>query len=161
MKVGIRIDRAAPEDASDLARLAGQLGYPVDPGAVAEAIAGMAGRDDEAVIVARDSSLPDSLQSDGRGRVIGWTSVAVVHHFYTPTVAEISGFVVDESCRKGGIGTLMMAEAERWAAAAGCPAIRLRANAIRLDAHRFYERLGFRRTKQQIVFVKEIGGKIS
>ncbi len=156
MKVGIRIDRAAPEDAPDLARLAGQLGYPVNPGAVAEAIAGMAGRDDEAVIVARDSSLLDV-----EGRVIGWTSVAVVRHFYTPTVAEISGFVVDESCRKGGIGTLMMAEAERWAAAAGCPAIRLRANAIRLDAHRFYERLGFRRTKQQIVFVKEIGGKIS
>lgn len=149
MENTVTIDRAKVSDAPELARLAGQLGYSVSPDDVAAAIAHMGEKAEEVVIVARDS--PGET-----GRAVGWTSVSVVRHFYTPTVAEISGFVVDESMRGRGIGTLMMAEAERWAGASGCPAIRLRANAIRLDAHRFYERLGFSRTKQQYVFVKKL-----
>jgi GNAT superfamily N-acetyltransferase len=154
MKKRISIDRARVSDAPELARLAGQLGYPVSPEDVAAAIARMGEEADEAIIVARDS--PDSDPSGREGPVVGWTSVSVVRHFYTPTVAEISGFVVDEALRGSGIGTLMMAEAERWAGEAGCPSIRLRANAVRLDAHRFYQRLGFSRTKQQFVFVKKL-----
>lgn len=140
----ITIGRAGPADSPELARLALQLGYPVEPSVIAKAISDMEGRTDEAVIVARD---PD-------GKVVGWMSVSVVRHFYTPTVAEISGFVVDEAQRGKGIGSRMMDEVLAWAAGAGCPSIRLRANEIRIDAHRFYERLGFKRSKRQIVFTR-------
>ncbi|NBN63793.1 GNAT family N-acetyltransferase [Pannonibacter tanglangensis] len=45
--------------------------------------------------------------------------------------------------RSQGIGAQMMAHAEARARAAGCCLIQLTSNSARVDAHRFYVRLGF------------------
>ena len=45
---------------------------------------------------------------------------------------------------------------KRWAEAKGVGLIRLRSNVVRTDAHRFYERQGFTKTKEQFVFEMKI-----
>lgn len=137
----ISIRNAAEKDADSLARLATQLGYPSSGREIARKMAKYIGNPDERIIVAEQ-----------KGEVVGWTSVSVVDHFYTALHIEISGFVVDELHRSQGIGSLLMDEVKRWAKRKDITIIRLRANVLRKDAHRFYEREGFSRAKEQIVF---------
>ncbi|MDO8945084.1 MAG: GNAT family N-acetyltransferase, partial [Desulfobacterales bacterium] len=138
-----------------LALLAAQLGYMVDATTVEGAIERF-GRHSPSENGAADETEVIIVARNGIGRPVGWTSVSVVSHFYTPTVAEISGFIVEESLRGRGIGTAMMDEVLRWARAAGCPGLRLRANAVRVDAHRFYEREGYHVTG--VRFRKDLRG---
>lgn len=135
------------EDAPALIPLAAQLGYPCREDRVRERLAAILASDSATVLVA-----------EAGGRVVAWTSVEIVDHFYVDPVAEISGFVVDEGHRSRGIGAALMRGAESWAKNHGMEKLRLRANAIRLDAHRFYEREGFSRSKTQVVFVKPLAG---
>jgi GNAT superfamily N-acetyltransferase len=51
---------------------------------------------------------------------------------------------------------LILSEAEKWAEQKGATILRLNANAIRKDAHRFYENNGFVKLKEQIVYIKKI-----
>jgi uncharacterized protein YbbK (DUF523 family)/GNAT superfamily N-acetyltransferase len=139
------VRRARLGDCGALARLAGQLGYPCEEGDVRRRIQKYFARDDMAVIVAELG-----------GEVVGWTSVEATPYFYLETCAELSGFVVDEGCRDRGIGRLIMAEAEAWAASRGLKLIRLRTNVVREGAHRFYERLGFERTKTSHTYSKRL-----
>jgi GNAT superfamily N-acetyltransferase len=66
----------------------------------------------------------------------------------------LQDIVVDKKRRSEGIGGLLMAAAETWARARGLTHIELSSNSGRVDAHRFYERLGFRRA---YAFLKWLG----
>lgn len=57
--------------------------------------------------------------------------------------ALLDGVVVTARRRGQGLGRLMIQEAMRLAAAAGCYKLALSSNIKRADAHRFYESLGF------------------
>jgi GNAT superfamily N-acetyltransferase len=125
--------------------LAGQLGYPCEPADVGRRIRKYEAETEEALFVAEKD-----------GRVVGWTSCGIADHFYTPLYAEISGLVVDAAERGAGIGARLIAEVEAWARGKGVEILRLRANAIRTEAHRFYLREGFEKKKTQIVFEKRL-----
>lgn len=140
----VRDARAGDEAA--LATLAAQLGYPTSAETVAARIVKYFGNPQERVIVAELD-----------GAVIAWTSAALVDHFYTPRCVEISGLVVDSDLRGRGVGAALLGEVKRWAAELGAATVRLRANVVRVEAHRFYERRGFARVKQQIVFEAAAG----
>jgi uncharacterized protein YbbK (DUF523 family)/GNAT superfamily N-acetyltransferase len=141
----ILIRRARLEDCQELARLAAELGYPCGEEEVRGRIEKYLVSEDRTVIVAEL----------GRA-LVGWTSVEAIEHFYLEPFAELSGFVVDERLRGRGIGALIMAEAELWAASRGLKLIRLKTNVVRLGAHRFYEALGFERTKEQYTYAKRL-----
>jgi GNAT superfamily N-acetyltransferase len=66
----------------------------------------------------------------------------------------LQDMVVDKERRSEGIGGLLMAAAETWARAHGLTHIELSSNSGRVDAHRFYERQGFRRAN---AFLKWLG----
>ena len=68
----------------------------------------------------------------------------------------IGGLVVDRAHRKRGIGSLLMERAEEWARTQGCSLVRLWSSSIRVEAHRFYEHLGYRNIKTQYSFVKPV-----
>jgi len=88
------------------------------------------------------------------GRVVGWIHVCVSYWIESNPRAEIGGLVVDEARRGSGVGKLLMQHAEDWARSKRLEAVYLRSNVIRKDAHRFYERLGYKNIKTQYAFSK-------
>ena len=141
----LTIRQATGADAKRLCELASQLGYLCHPSEVVGRIERVAGSDKEVILVAQSED-----------EVIGWTSLAIVEHFYLEPFVEVSGFVVDERFRSHGIGKQLMAAAEQWVRDKNLNLIRLKTNAIRKGAHRFYERHGFEKTKEQYVYMKII-----
>lgn len=132
------IREAAASDAAALAALSTQLGYPAKPEEAAERLSALGAG---ALLVAEED-----------GAVLGWIHVCGIRFFQSPPFAEIGGLVVDEAARGKGVGRLLVQAAVRWAAEQGYGKLRVRSNVVREDAHRFYEREGFRRVKTQAVF---------
>jgi GNAT superfamily N-acetyltransferase len=136
---------ANTDDGSQLAGLAGQLGYPSNPAQVAARLADILSRPDQAVFVAVVEE-----------RIAGW-----VHVYACPTVesdlyAEIGGLVVDENHRGRGVGKALMARAEAWARGRAIHEVRLRSNIIRREAHQFYLGIGYENIKSQLTFRKAL-----
>ena len=82
------------------------------------------------------------------GRVVGTLQIT-----FTPSIsfqgarrATVESLRVDDACRGKSIGREMMLWAIERAKERGCISMQLTTNADRVDAHRFYERLGFDRT---------------
>lgn len=140
-----RIRRAAGGDAETVARLSAQLGYPASIEEIAGRLADLASRDGHVVFVAEED-----------GSILGWIHVQESRLVVERIRADITGLVVDEGARRSGIGAMLVAEAERWAAARGADRLRVRSNVIREDAHAFYPALGFERAKTSTVFEKPL-----
>jgi GNAT superfamily N-acetyltransferase len=79
---------------------------------------------------------------------IGGRLVGLMHVFDRPAVenpreAVVQALVVDRACRRSGIGTRLMAEAERWGRERGCRSVVLSSNVARRPAHALYAALGY------------------
>jgi len=80
------------------------------------------------------------------GKIAGTFMLTFLRHLLRrgSLVAVVEAVRVDSSLRGRGLGSEMM----RWAIAEsrrrGCSVLQLTSNLARKDAHRFYERLGFR-----------------
>ena len=140
-----KIRLVSGQDSSQLARLAGQLGYPSSTEQVTTRLARIQSQPDQAIFVAEVD-----------GRIAGW-----VHVYASPTVesdlyAEIGGLVVEENQRGQGVGKALMVQAEAWSRELGIHEVRLRSNIIRQEAHQFYEVIGYKKIKSQFTFHKTI-----
>ena len=134
------------QDAPVLARLAGELGYPATADEILGRLQRLLGDPENAVIVAEDTETG----------VTGWIHVFVCHRLESGPCAEIGGLVVAAGRRGLGVGARLVAAAESWAAEHDLGEIRVRSNVLREGAHRFYERLGYRRVKSQAVFARDL-----
>ncbi len=146
MTIAVRLRVMTAGDVGEAADLCTQLGYPSTRDEVAERF-GRLDPASERVIVAVDSD----------DTVIGWIHVAEIHSLLLSATGDIAGLVVDERHRGRRIGEALVAAAEAWAAERGLQRVDVRSNVIRTDAHRFYERLAYRRYKTSFVFRREIG----
>jgi GNAT superfamily N-acetyltransferase len=90
------------------------------------------------------------------GKIIGWIGVAEALQIESAPFCEIKGLIVDERYRGHGIGKLLIEKVKQWSRETGNKTLRLRTNMIRKEAHLFYQRLGFKETKQQKVFEMNI-----
>jgi len=142
----INIREAHTDDDDAIARLCGELGYPTSAAQARNRLASVLGSDRDCVLVA---VAPDGL-------VVGWIHVFLASRVLSDRFAELGGFVVAADHCGRGIGTKLLAEAESWAVQRGALQFRIRSRSTRTDAHRFYERLGFRRAKTQHVFDKSL-----
>ena len=133
---------ASESDAAAMARLSGQLGYPMGPATARERLAALAhgGRDAIFVATAED------------GTVVGWVHVYGAQHFVTEPFAEVGGLIVDEACRGQGIGRVLLTRAEDWAREHAYARLRVRSNTERTWAHEFYRRHAYELRKTQGVF---------
>jgi len=139
------IRAASSGDASALARLATQLGYPSSEDQVRGRLACLAGDPEHVVRVAVRE-----------GQVVGWVHAFVYRLVESDPCAEIGGLVVDEAFRGAGAGRLLLQHVEQWAREQGCQSVYVRSNILREGTHVFYERLGYRRIKTQHAYRKEM-----
>jgi ribosomal protein S18 acetylase RimI-like enzyme len=121
------------EDATALAELSGQLGYPSSAQELEGRLAEVAGNDHAAVLVATDAS----------DRPIGWVHVELKRTLVAPLTAQIVGLVVDAASRSGGVGRELLRAAEALAADRGCRNMVVGTRVTRERAHRFYVREGY------------------
>ncbi len=82
------------------------------------------------------------------GEVIACYQLSILH-LVSPSIpirAQVESVRVRADRRGQGIGSAMMEDAEERARAAGATLMQFTSNMARSDAHRFYDRLGFRAT---------------
>lgn len=144
------IRRAVASDASELARLTTQLGYPASEEAIRTRLMRMIDSPDDCVLVAEDSN----------GKLAGW-----IHGFLSQLLesdyrVEIGGLLVDETRRRNGIGRQLVKAVDDWAVERGVAELSVRCREERAESHKFYESLLFRHTKTQRVFRKRIGNAV-
>jgi GNAT superfamily N-acetyltransferase len=143
-QVSIRVMR--PEDATAVATLATQLGYPADQSQITARYTIISDRQDACLFVA------ERLDAG----VIGWIHVQAAYLLASDPRAEIWGLVVDESARGTGVGRRLVEAAEVWARTRDMDAIVVRSNQLRVDTRAFYEHLGYRVIKTQNAFRKSL-----
>lgn len=133
------VRNAVLEDAGRLAMLldGGSLTVKEDPGDVASYR--------EALSEILSSSGQEVLVAESGGEVVGMCQLIVFRHVQHRggRCAEIESVHVDQAWRRRGVGSTLMSEAVRRARDAGCYRVQLTSNAARVDAHRWYLRLGF------------------
>ena len=79
--------------------------------------------------------------------VIGLVSAELVPYFPNgSTICRVTGLVVSTHHRGQGIGEKLVTGAADFARERHCSGIEITSAEHRLDAHRFYQRLGFSRT---------------
>ncbi|MCP5102906.1 MAG: GNAT family N-acetyltransferase [bacterium] len=132
-------------DASAIARLSGQLGYPASARQSEKRLSVILGSNQHAVFVACAGD-----------EVIGWVHVFLAIRVESDSFAELGGFVVAKKHRRCGIGRRLLAAAEDWAVTHSVARLRVRSRSNRLDVRAFYENLGFSITKEQRVFDKPL-----
>jgi GNAT superfamily N-acetyltransferase len=141
---GVEIRRATLADATSIAALLGQLGYPTTTKEMAPRLKRALKMKDGACFVAE-------TKQDG---VIGWVHVSVTPLLEVERRAEVNGLVVDEKVRSLGAGGRLLKAAEQWARKMGCAGMSVRSNVIRERAHGFYMRNGYEHYKTQKAFRK-------
>jgi len=104
--------------------------------------------------------LPDSnymtFVAEYQKEVIGVIGVGVFRYYEkNGTYGRLLALVVDEKQKGHGIGASLVAEGERWLKEWGVSSIIVNSGKQRKDAHRFYERHGFKETGLR--FVKLLG----
>jgi len=133
--VVLTVRDAKTVDASEVARLLGQLGYPTEPAAVMGRL--------EHLNVVGDRVVVAAIQEE----VVG-----LAHLQVTPTIeydrpaAKIGALIVDEAHRGEGVGRALVDALEQEARARGCVVLFLTTSARRTGAHEFYRRVGLEET---------------
>ena len=141
----ITIRPVTANDATEVARLASELGYSATPTEIAERIAHQTKVPGRAVFVACDGE-----------QIAGYIDLSTEMHLHATPKARIDGLVVSESARGKGVGALLCRHAEEWARQQGLKTMMLTSRSTRERAHAFYERDGYRRTKTSYLFEKDL-----
>jgi ribosomal protein S18 acetylase RimI-like enzyme len=143
----LALREARPNDATAIAALIVALGYEATAADLRRRLAAL-----------RKAGEPPLVAV--RGDLVGVLTTSTMLTLHRPKpVGRISMLVVAEAARGAGIGTALVAEAERRLEARGCGLVEVTSNARRLRAHAFYERLGYQRTSHR--FAKELPVKPS
>ncbi len=138
----VRIEAARAEHAAAMAELWERLGYATSTAEVERRLSGF------------DASLHFVRVAVAAGEVVGFVHAFRSDRLDEEPFAELGGVIVGEAFRGGGVGRRLMRAAEGWARRSGFALLRVRSRDDRSEAHRFYERVGYGRTKRQQVLEK-------
>jgi len=146
---GVTLRQARSSDATELAALATELGYPSTAADVERRLPSLLSSPEHLLLVAAGPN----------DRAVGWLHAAIHRGLTNDARGEIVGLVVAADRRGSGIGARLLAETEKWARKAGVSQVRVRSNVARERAHGFYLRAGYALAKTSHVFVKELGSE--
>ncbi len=133
-------------DVPAIVALAQQLGYWVALDEARTRLERILDKDGQGLLVA---------ESDD-GQILGWAHGAEVLGILGAPRAEVRALVVDEAQRRKGIGRQLLAELEKWARERGLLEVRMGTQTHRIEAHVFYQRLGYATKKTQHVMALEL-----
>jgi GNAT superfamily N-acetyltransferase len=142
----LTIRPALAEDATRLAALSADLGYPASPGVIDGRLARLLARADHCLRIAVSAS----------GETIGWIHACEHCVLEADPWCEIVGLVVDPAHRGQGTGRALVNAIETWAGARGLRVVKVRSNVARAESHPFYQQLGYVRIKTQHVYRKPL-----
>jgi GNAT superfamily N-acetyltransferase len=142
----VKIRRAEETDAVELARLTSQLGYPLSEASILTRVRRMFASVDVSLLVAERPN----------GKLAGWIHGFLGQRLESDYRVEIGGLIVDERCRRSGIGRKLVQAIEHWAEEHGAIELSVRCREERAESHKFYESLSFRPIKRQRVFRKRL-----
>jgi GNAT superfamily N-acetyltransferase len=137
---------ARPEDAPEIARLAGALGYQASGAQMRVRLLRLCPDPTQFVYVA----------SAGAGPLLGWIHAGRRLALESGEAVEILGLVVDPAARRRAVGRARVEAAARGACDCGLERIVVRSNAARMEAHVFYPALGYVLAKSQHVYAKSV-----
>jgi len=85
------------------------------------------------------------LVAEESGEVVGTTMLMIVPNLSHKGLpwAIVENVVIDEKCRRSGIGKLLMDYCADRAKEAGCYKVQLLSNKRRNEAHKFYNSIGY------------------
>lgn len=130
----ILIRPATLDDAPALAPLLAELGYPLTEDLMRENLVRLALTPTDRAWVAERG-----------GAVIGVVSAHLTPLFHQRGhLGRITALVVTAAARGHGVGRMLVRQAEAFCWEAGCARMELTSGDHRVDAHRFYEGLGWR-----------------
>lgn len=89
--------------------------------------------------------------------VIGYIHVCDYNSLYFEPLKNVMGLAVLSEYHRMGVGRLLLQKAEEWAEKTGAAGIRLASGKARTEAHKFYEALGYDKSKEQYRFIKLFG----
>jgi GNAT superfamily N-acetyltransferase len=90
---------------------------------------------------------------DGRVRGTVLVCVCADAMYGGQPFSVVENLVVDQECRGHEIGKALLREVERFCLSRNCSKMMLLSSASRVDAHRFFEQVGFRGDRKR-AFVK-------
>lgn len=132
---------ATIEDAADIAALMGQLGYSADISLIEEKLREFSGNATDTVFVAE-------LESE----VVGCISCHTMSLFHQKgSSGRITSLVISLRKRRKGIGRALAAKADEFFKAKGCIKAEVTSGSHRLEAHKFYESLGFQEDEPRFI----------
>jgi len=124
---------ATPDDLPALTNLTAELGYPDTEEEIRKRFDRVSKQPDHKIVVAERD-----------GKAVGLMSFHSLDLLYgAERLGRITALVVTESERGNGIGRMLVAKAEQFARDEGCKRIELTSGNRRVEAHKFYERLGY------------------
>jgi len=145
--IGYRIREAREQDGAEIARLAGQLGYPAPNDVMNLRLHRLLNGSSDVVFVA---------ETDPGNELIGWIQGSLAQYLESDYRVEIAGLIVEDRFRRNGIGRDLVMRVEQWAVERGVAQASVRCRTTRSEAHRFYESLGYTQAKTQIAFRKPL-----
>ena len=141
----VLIREISPVDAEAICTLSQQLGYHLT---VSET-----GAQIKLVLLHNDNCGFVAVADEN---VIGWIHGFKAIRMETQPFVEIGGLVVDHRHRDKGIGEKLVNRVKQWCIEQGISSLKVRCNTKRLEAHKFYNKIGFIEIKTQKIFEIEL-----
>lgn len=140
----LKVRQAEISDATTIASLVTQLGYPTGPDDMVDRLKRALGDPRHTVLVA-----------DADGDVVGMGAACIEHCLERDSVqGRVTGLVVDEKARGRGVGAFLMQQIEEWSKEHGADRVTLTSGSYRPAAHKFYEAIGYEATGTR--FIKRV-----
>lgn len=141
----IKIRFARISDAPKVADLCSQLGHAATQGEIEERLRVVMKDPSQAILVAEVDD-----------EVLGLVNVVAMYELLSGIQGRIWGLVVDDKARGLGLGRRLMEVAEKWVKEKGSSTMKVNSNVKRVDAHKFYEKIGYEKYKEQAIFRKDL-----
>lgn len=136
-------------DANEIQKISNfELGYDVDLDIVKKQIEKLTNDNKHIIII--------GFENEQTRKIVGFVHAELYESLYMDTGLNILGLAVDSNFQGQGIGKKLMSAIEDYALKNNISFIRLNSNVRRVEAHKFYESIGYICDKTQKRLIKKL-----